>query len=212
MQCRRYQPSPDLEPWLAYCWEWEFHTSHAIPDIFPGTGAEVLFNLGDNLSITSDSRLGFARRFSVNSGGAVLLCPRQTHLRFSASDRIHILSLRLRSASCFEMFSIPLDHIRDKVIQLEELGISRPPIELMYEQGVDTLGCWIRQQLARRPGRELSLMRPIEKLYHGLSYTEFLHLSGIAAARFRGNSSAISALMRAIFSVRLAFREHCVNC
>lgn len=180
MQCRRYQPSPDLEPWLAHCWEWQFRKSHVIPDIFPGTGAEVLFNLGDNISITSDSRLGFSRRFSVNSGGAVLLCPRHTHLSFSASDSIHILSIRLRSASCFELFDIPLEHISDQVLQLDELGISRPSIELVYEQGVGALGCWIRQQLARRPGRELSLMRPIEKLYHGLSYDEFLQLSGIS--------------------------------
>ncbi|QHB31948.1 AraC family transcriptional regulator [Yersinia canariae] len=180
MQCRRYHPSPDLEPWLAHCWEWRFNKSHVIPEIFPGTGAEILFNLGDNISITSVSRLGFSESFSVNSGAAVLLCPRHAHLSFSASGCIHILSLRLRSASCFELFGIPLEHISDQVLQLDELGISLPAIELVYEQGAGALGQWMRQQLARRPRRELDLLRPIEKLYHGLSYSEFLQLSGIS--------------------------------
>lgn len=179
MQCRRYNPYPDLKPWLAYCWEWRFHKNRVIPEIFPGTGAEILFNLGENFSITSVSRQGLFQSFFINPGAAILLCPRHTCLRFSASERVHILSLRLRSAAFFEIFGVPLEHICDQVLQLNELGIAPPATEIIYKQGVGVLGHWMRQQLAQRPRRELALSQPIERLYHGLPYTEFRQLLGI---------------------------------
>ncbi|HEM8293716.1 helix-turn-helix domain-containing protein [Providencia vermicola] len=179
MLCRRYQPHPDLQPWLAHCWEWGFNKNHILPEIFPGTGAEILFNLGDDFSITSVSQYGLPQNFLVNQGAAILLSPRYRRLIFSPCNKGHILSLRLRSAAWFEIFNIPLDHICDQVLHLDELGISPPKIELMHKQGAPILGHWIRQELTRQSRRELNLLHPIEKLYRGLPYSEFRQLLDI---------------------------------
>lgn len=176
MLCRRYLPYSDLKPWLAYCWEWRCNTHRTTPEIFPGTGAEIIFNLGGSFSIESVYLQGLSQHFLVNPGAVILLSPRRTFLRFSTCEGMHIFSLRLRSAACFEMFSVPLEHICDRILHLWELGAFPPAVELVYNHGSTLLGQWMRQQLAQQPRQESALLQPIEMLYQGLPYTQFQQL------------------------------------
>ncbi|WP_392551565.1 helix-turn-helix domain-containing protein [Orbus wheelerorum] len=179
MLCRRYRPQPDLAPWLAHCWEWSFNKNDILPEIFPGTGAEILFNLGDNFSITSISQYGLPQNFLVNQGAVILLSPRYSRLIFSTCKQGHILSLRLRSAAWFEIFNIPLDLLCDQVLHLDELGVFPTKAEIILKQGAPILSHWIRQELTNRSRRNINFLQPIEKLYRGIPYSEFRQLLDI---------------------------------
>lgn len=186
MLCRKYQPAPDLTPWLAQGWEWRFKKSQHIPEIFPGTGAELLFNLGTPLSITNIWQQNSPQQhFIVDSGAAVLLCPRHTRLCFATNGDVHLLALRLRSSACFDLFGIPLEHISDQVIDLNELGVTLPSAEQLIKLGPGTLGHWLRQQLSRRPTRDLALAQAIESLYYGVPGTELQQQLGMNTRTFQ---------------------------
>lgn len=185
MQCRRYQPTADLMPWLAYGWEWHLDKRQLMPDIFPGTGAEILFNMGETLTITSHSQQGVSRSFSINAGATVLLCPRYSRLSFTHCGHIHLFSLRLRSAACFELFGVPLEHVCDQVLPLNELGLTSPTAELVSEQGPRVVGHWVRQQLSLHPHREPNVVQAIEQLYYGIPATELQQQLGISTRTFQ---------------------------
>ena len=185
MQCRKYQPAPDLAPWLVQGWEWHLDKNQPMPEIFPGTGAEILFNLGDPLSITSLSQQSLPRTSLVDSGTAVLLCPRYERLRFAANGQIHLLALRLRSSACFDLFGVPLEHICDQVLHLDELGITSPSAEQLLKQGHGVLGHWLRQQLSQQERRDLSLVRSIERLYYGIPSSELQQQLGMSTRTFQ---------------------------
>lgn len=185
MQCRKFQPAPDLAPWLAQGWEWRLGQHQPMPEIFPGTGAEILFNLGDPLTITSLSPSSLPRTLVVATGAAVLLCPRHVRLRFSTHGPVHLLGLRLRSSACFDLFGVPMEHLCDQVLSLDELGIVAPEVEPLVEQGHGALGHWLRQRIARRPERAFALVRAIERLYYGTPATELQQQLGMSPRTFQ---------------------------
>ncbi|MGL5841158.1 MAG: helix-turn-helix domain-containing protein [Aeromonas hydrophila] len=186
MLCRKYQPAPDLAPWLAQGWEWRLSKSQHIPEIFPGTGTELLFNLGAPLSITSIWQQGSPQQHvTVDSGTTALLCPRHTRLCFATNSDVHLLALRLRSSACFDLFGVPLEHLRDQILGLNDLGVALPSSEQLMKQGAKTLGPWLRQQLSRRPERDLALTRAIEHLYYGTPGTELQQQLGMNARTFQ---------------------------
>ncbi|ASX11149.1 hypothetical protein CK627_10330 [Aeromonas dhakensis] len=185
MQCRKFQPAPDLAPWLAQGWEWRLCHSQPMPEIFPGTGAEILFNLGASLTITILSSADLHRTVTVATGVAVLLCPRHARLRFAAHGQTHLLGLRLRSSACFDLFGVPLEQLSDRVLSLDELGIVCPDPQWLMQEGAGALGAWLRQQVARRPPRDLALVRAIERLYYGTPAIELQPQLGMSARTFQ---------------------------
>lgn len=185
MWCRKFQPAPDLAPWLAQCWEWRLGQQPAMPEMFPGTGAEILFNLGDPLGITTLLPSGLCHSVSVARGAAVLLCPRHARLRFAARGQVHLLGLRLRSSACFELFGVPLEQLSDQVLSLDELEILPPDPELLSKDGAKVLGTWLRQRVARRPERDLALARAIERLYYGTPAAELQQQLGMSTRTFQ---------------------------
>ncbi|HHQ4927006.1 TPA: helix-turn-helix domain-containing protein [Aeromonas hydrophila] len=185
MQCHRFQPAPDLVPWLAQGWEWRLGHPQPMPEMFPGTGAEILFNLGDPLTITILSSADLPRTVTVATGTAVLLCPRHARLRFAAHGQTHLLGLRLRSSACFDLFGVPLEQLSDRVLSLDELGIVCPDPEWLMQERAGGLGAWLRQQVASRPPRDLALVRAIEQLYYGTPAIELQQQLGMSARTFQ---------------------------
>ncbi|WP_421159111.1 helix-turn-helix domain-containing protein [Aeromonas dhakensis] len=185
MQCRKFQPAPDLAPWLAQGWEWRLGHPQPMPEIFPGTGAEILFNLGAPLTITILSSADAPRSVTVATGAAVLLCPRHARLRFAAHGQTHLLGLRLRSSACFDLFGVPLEQLSDRVLSLDELGIVCPDPQWLMQEGAGALGAWLRQQVARCPPRDLALVRAIERLYYGTPAIELQLQLGMSARTFQ---------------------------
>lgn len=185
MQCLRYQPAPDLIPWLVHGLEWRLDKNQFIPEIFPGTGAEIIFNMGDALSVTGLSPQDLSRNFSIAPGTATLLCPRYSRLSFTAHGHIHLASLRLRSAACFGLFGIPVEQICDQVLPLSELEVTPPPAEFISQWKGRDLGHWMRQRLSQRPAPDPALVQVIEKLYYGMSGAELQQQLGISARTFQ---------------------------
>lgn len=185
MQCLKYQPTPDLAPWLAQCWEWRLSKGRVIPEIYPGTGAELLFNLGAPLSVTSISQQDLSQHVTIDSGAAVVLCPRYSRLSFDAYGNTHLLALRLRSSACFDLFGVPLVQICDQVLGLDDLGIALPSSGELMEKGVKSLGPWLRQQLSLRPERDPALARAIERLYYGATGAELQQQLGMSTRTFQ---------------------------
>ncbi|MGU5814346.1 helix-turn-helix domain-containing protein [Aeromonas hydrophila] len=185
MQCHKFQPAPDLVPWLAQGWEWRLGHPQPMPEMFPGTGAEILFNLGDPLTITILSSADLPRTVTVATGTAVLLCPRHARLRFAAHGQTHLLGLRLRSSACFDLFGVPLEQLSDRVLSLDELGIVCPDPEWLMQERAGGLGAWLRQQVASRPPRDLALVRAIEQLYYGTPAIELQQQLGMSARTFQ---------------------------
>lgn len=185
MQCRKFQPAPDLAPWLAQGWEWRLGQPQPMPEMFPGTGAEILFNLGDPLTITILLSANLPRTVTVATGAAVLLCPRHARLRFAAHGQTHLLGLRLRSPACFDLFGVPLEQLSDRVLSLDELGLVCPDPQWLMQEGAGALGAWLRQQVASRPPRDLALVRAIERLYYGTPAIELQQQLGMSARTFQ---------------------------
>lgn len=181
----RYQPVSCLVPWLTLGWEWNSRESHLLPDMFPGTGAELLFNAGEPILITSCSRSGVLRENLIGTGAAVLLCPRYTHLSFVAHGYVHLRSLRLRSPTCFALTGVSLEHIRDQVLPLSELGLTPPPAEQVNEEGFMVLGHWLREQLSRISEQSQIFAQAIEKLYYGTPPAELQQCLGMSTRTFQ---------------------------
>ena len=183
--CRKFHPAPDLIPWLAQGWEWCLSKDQSVPEIFPGTGAEILFNLGEPITITIHQQQALPRACIVATGKTALLCPRHARLSFTAQGKIHLLGLRLRSSACFDLFGVPLEHLCDLVLSLDELGIATPNVELLIEQGPKALGFWLRQIVFRRREQDQAMIRAIERLYYGVSTADLqLHL-GVSMRTFQ---------------------------
>lgn len=110
-----FRPSEYLKDCITQFWLWECDSPLAIPDIFPGTGVEMLFNLGDTLEIESP-QIGRIEPFS-----GILICPRKSRFRLIATGKTKIVSVRFRSSGFFKVFGIPLTEIADHIIDVSDV-------------------------------------------------------------------------------------------
>jgi AraC-like DNA-binding protein len=107
MKATTERPSPLLKPYIAQYWRWELPAGTIIPDIYAGTGVECLFNLGDPLNCLSPYPS------LIGTGESVILCPRRKKFQAEAKGKIHLLSIRFRSAGFYQLFKIPLIELAD---------------------------------------------------------------------------------------------------
>ena len=73
-----------------------------IPDILPGTGVEIMFNLGAPLVIESP------RSAQLKFGDGLVICPRKSAYKMKTMGATKLLSIRFRSAAFFQLFGIHL--------------------------------------------------------------------------------------------------------
>ena len=121
-------PAPALAPLVAQFWSITASGGAQLPDYLPGTGAEILLNLADDTELlqTSPDQAGTPVLTRLKAGEAVCICPRTTRLEIRSAGETRLFSIRFRSAGFFSLFGIPLQHICDRVIPTEDLGISLP--------------------------------------------------------------------------------------
>ncbi|WP_241639843.1 helix-turn-helix domain-containing protein [Rosenbergiella epipactidis] len=170
MKCNKYIPYGDISPWLSLCLEWFFDKSDFIPEIFPGTGNEILFNLGDemNVSVLKDNTT--VSQTIIASGSAIIITPREYRVKFSSSRKIHFLTLRFKTAAFFDIFGIPVNLVKDCIISLNDLNIDYPNINNLLINKTETLGEWLRKKISVKKNNELILLEPIERFYHNCNY------------------------------------------
>lgn len=162
MTCKKYLPRDDLSPWLACGLEWRLTSPKFIPDIFPGTGAEILFNIGDKIKISTTPGI---TNITIDNQSAVLLTPRKVKVSFSSFGDFHTLSLRLNTAAFFDIFSIPLPLTIDQVLTLEQLSINYPKNNSLKSDGIIKLSHWLRENISKRKPKKIDMLFQIEQFY-----------------------------------------------
>lgn len=170
---QRYsKPSGILSSWIAYFWSWKYPLGTSIPTLFPGTGGELLFNLGDPLQIITIPIYTdcSGTPLVIPKGEAVLLCPRKSRMVFTASGEIDIISVRLRSATCFPFLGISLDELGDAPRLFTELNFRCDVPELFnlaYELRVSRLKHWLYPLLSRCYSIDPAIIWGVNRLYYG---------------------------------------------
>ncbi|MFA3780751.1 helix-turn-helix domain-containing protein [Yersinia sp. 1652 StPb PI] len=181
MQKRSY-PSLVLTHWVAHYWCWKISfdkvypegvsASRILPDLFPGTGSELLFNLGEPLNFSTiplaTERAG--NQLTVPKGGAVLLRPRKARLRIIATGAVDVVSIRLRSAASFPLLRVPLDELDDVPIFLTDLGLTFPIsalVDILYEARIELVERWLTTLLNQRVITDPAIVWAVDRLYYG---------------------------------------------
>ncbi|WP_051227879.1 helix-turn-helix domain-containing protein [Oceanospirillum beijerinckii] len=138
---------PDyLDPFVRQIWLWQSEISEALPVILPGTGTELIFNLGAPIELTLN---GETRHLYQD---AIIICPRKHRITLSAHSKVRLLSVRFRSSGFYQMFRIPMTELTDHLFSFSECFSSDqlPPIfdpELSNQQCILHLKQWLEQRL-----------------------------------------------------------------
>lgn len=180
-------PKSSLVPWIARYWSWQISAGGILPDLLPGTGGELLFNLGDPLHFstvplatktTADGLMTdclitdclITDRIIVPKGKAVLLRPRKARLTLSATGEVDILSIRLRSATCFPLLGVALDELDEAPVPLTDLGLAFPVaglVELAYQARISLIEQWLLTLLNRCYVADPAMVWAVDRLYYG---------------------------------------------
>lgn len=169
-------PSMALANWIAHFWCWQMTAGTPLPTLFPGTGGELLLNLGDPLLIATiplDSQQTSNYRI-VPKGEAVLLRPRKSRMIFTPQGEIDLLSIRLGSATCFPLLGIAMDELDDVPVSFTDLGLccAIPElINLSYDKRISRLERWLLTMVDRCERANSDLIQAVNRLYYGESFS-----------------------------------------
>ncbi|WP_299017913.1 helix-turn-helix domain-containing protein [uncultured Photobacterium sp.] len=158
------RPRSPLNDYIAQFWLWEQSDPLAIPDILPGTGVEILFNLGDPVVTESPSQV------RLNFGEGLAICPRKSVFRLKPTGATKVLSVRFRSAGFFQLFGIPLTEIADQVVDVSAI---MPQTILSQIAGsgsniatISLLEAWLIQQVKPKKEDVSGLEWAIDEIYY----------------------------------------------
>lgn len=131
----------------------------------------MLFNLGAPLQLSTLSlETGdLIRGQIVPERGAVVLLPRRARLALAADGVVDMLSIRLRSATCFPLLGVALDELEIST-PLAELGLPFPISVLLSqtdEMRISQLEQWLLGILNRNDRCDSRLTWAVDKLYYG---------------------------------------------
>jgi len=147
---------------------WEQSTPLIIPDILPGTGVEIMLNLGAPLVIESPVQM------QLNPGHGLVICPRKSVFKMKAMGMTKLLSIRFRSAAFFQLFGIPLTTIADQIVDVSQImpeGLLLRIIESgLTTEAVSLLEGWLMQQVRPKCAGASELEWAIDKIYYQSSH------------------------------------------
>lgn len=181
---RRSAPGPALSDWIAHLWCWQMPAGTPLPTLFPGTGGELLLNLGDPLRIATiplDSQQA-SHCLLFPKGEAILLRPRKSRMTFVPQGKIDLLSIRLRSATCFPLLGLALDELDDVPVFFNDLGLHLAIPELInlpYDLRVRRLERWLLTMVDRCHLADTNLIQAVNRLYYGDSFSTIRSLLGM---------------------------------
>ncbi|MFZ6654107.1 helix-turn-helix domain-containing protein [Undibacterium sp. TJN19] len=129
-------PLPQLLPYIDRLWGWESEVNEiiALPELLPGTGAELYFHY----------RSPFQYRTRGNEKLAVcnsshLLCMRQQALTLSASADMGFIAVRFKVGMLPRFTTIPMNELADQVVTAEDI----------WGQAANRLGRQLEEATAR---------------------------------------------------------------
>ncbi|MGF1717558.1 helix-turn-helix domain-containing protein [Photobacterium chitinilyticum] len=147
---------------------WEQSSPLMIPDILPGTGVEIMLNLGAPLVIESPASA------QLKFGSGLVICPRRSAYKVKVTGATKLLSIRFRSAGFFQLFGIPLTTIADQVVDVSQIM----PKELLLRiiesdstiEAIALLEVWLMQQIGPRCAGASELEWAINRIYYQSSH------------------------------------------
>ncbi|QBH97610.1 AraC family transcriptional regulator [Limnobaculum zhutongyuii] len=169
------EPCNALSPWIAHYWHWHLPASVALPELFPGTGGELLCNLGGNLLLdvmAAESGI-MTSRYLVKTGDMVLLSPRRCRLRLSSAagqPDIRFISARLRCGTAFPLFGLSLEELSDNPLFLADIRLKHPTPLLLgipFISQVHRLERWLVQMLGDSLMHLPHMTLAANRLYYG---------------------------------------------
>lgn len=168
-------PCNVLFPWIAHYWHWHQPANITLPELFPGTGGELLFNLGGNLLldvIASESGVVTAS-YLIRTGDMVLLSPRRSRLRLSSSaeqSEVRFVSARLRCGTAFPLFGLSLEELRDKPLFLADIRLKHSApllLDIALINQIHRLEQWLIRMLGDSLLNIPHMTQSANRLYYG---------------------------------------------
>ncbi|WP_258132567.1 helix-turn-helix domain-containing protein [Aliivibrio sifiae] len=168
LHINRIKPNQQLSPFIAHYWLWKSTHHPYVPDILPGTGAELLINTGGPLVISQPFH------HLLLTGQSVLICPRRTTFKFKKIGESQLISIRFRSSGCYSIFGIPMDELSDQIIDMyqflpEEL-IERIIIKSNYAEKIHLLESWLMGRVNPRILTSSAITWAIDRTYYQNNY------------------------------------------
>lgn len=165
---RRHWPAPPaLSPWLARSWHWSMPAGGRLPSLYPGTGAELIGNLGCPVEIRVCGPDGESMTRRWLTGETLLLAPRRSQMHFQSRGPVHWVGTRLRSGALFPLLGHPLTLVGDTPCSLADLGLPALEEGHLRAGGVTALLDWLMGRAAPLP----LLAQGVERLYYGATLT-----------------------------------------
>ncbi|AKJ41237.1 AraC family transcriptional regulator [Pragia fontium] len=168
-------PCRVLSPWIAHYWHWHLPSNTLLPELFPGTGGELLFNLGvslrlDILPLDSDI---ISNTYLIGTGHLFLLSPRRARLRISpqlTQSTVKFISARLRCGTSFPLLGISLAELREMPLSLNDLILKHPIPDLWhlpFIAQVNHLEQWLIKMLDKHITDVPDMALAANRLYYG---------------------------------------------
>ncbi|MCW8331022.1 helix-turn-helix domain-containing protein [Photobacterium sp. SDRW27] len=176
MQTLLIRPTSPLGAYITQFWLWEQSNPLVIPDILPGTGVEIMFNLGAPLAIELPTQT------QLKSGDGLVICPRKSVFKMKATGATKLLSVRFRSAGFFQLFGVPLTAIADQIVEASQIM----PKELLLriiESGsnielISLLEGWLMQQIRPKSSGATELEWAIDQIYYQNCHDVIVNVKG----------------------------------
>lgn len=164
MYIRQIKPKPQLTPYITNFYFWLQCDNFPVLNIFPGTGVEILFNLGETLTVQSQQEK------RLRHGECIVICPRKSMLKLQAATAINVLAIRFRSAAFFTLFNLPLTELSDQAFSVSDFFPARLLNQLLESKGdlykTVLLEQWLLELTAKVKKHDSALHWAIDKIYY----------------------------------------------
>ncbi len=165
MKIETFNVSSPLDFYVRQLWLWQQSVGGVLPCMFPGTGAELLFNLAEEpieLEINGIKRcLG---------RDALVCCPRKYRLQLKSKGAVKLLSIRFRSSGFYLLFNIPMQQLVDQLYFLSDIS-PLSDLQSIFDNVSDTqrlflLERWLMQKLDRLKPYRNSFFWAVDQIYY----------------------------------------------
>lgn len=160
-------PRSELQAYVDRLWGWESAVAVALPQMLPGTGAELLFHYGQPFAIAS------AARGIVAPGAAQLLCARRAPHQLLASGEVGFIAVRFRSGALRHFCPLPLAELGNDVLSIGEVWASggrelaeQVALAGSHAQRVALIEHWLLACLTRYRKDQPAIEAALRELYY----------------------------------------------
>ncbi len=145
-----------------------------LPDINPGTGAEIWFNFGDDFHVESSS----VERV-VKKNETFIVCPRKQNYKINSNGKLNVFVLRLTAIGFFEIFNVPVSDIADTLNGLDSFVTCNTCIEVFEKQCFHEVAELLEQRVIEEDiiKHDAVMADAVNSIYNSNEFLSFEELS-----------------------------------